>query len=277
VLLGETGTGKEVVARILHANSARAARPFVAVNCAAIPGELLESELFGHAQGAFTGARTPRQGLFESAAGGTLFLDEIGDLPLPLQTKLLRALAEGEVRRVGESEAFHVDVRVVCATHRDLQHGLQAGTFREDLYYRINVFQLRLPPLRERPDDIVPLAELFLARERHAAGLQADALAALLAHAWPGNVRELANAMKHGAVLSQGEPIAAAHLPLDLIRATARPAPPAPVGQTLAEIERHHIHRVLDECHGELAAAARVLGIGRTTLWRKLRADGELG
>lgn len=271
ILLGETGTGKEVLARVIHANSTRRDQRFVAVNCAAIPSELLESELFGHAQGAFTGAREKRQGLFEAAEGGTLFLDEVADLPLGLQTKLLRALAEGEVRRVGESNSFFVDVRVICATHQDLRLAVSEGRFREDLFYRVAVFQLQLPPLRERVADIEQLAKMFLEFEHYRAGLTSRALAALMHHAWPGNVRELRNAMKHGAVYAQGECIDVQHLPRDVVQPAAQDATKQLL--TLAEIERQHIQRVLAACAGEVGDAARVLGIGRTTLWRKMKGS----
>lgn len=297
-ILGETGTGKEVVARVLHQNSPRAHKSFVAVNVAALPSELLESELFGHGKGAFTGAATARRGLFEEAHGGTLFLDEIAEMPLPLQAKLLRALQDGEVRRVGESQAFAVDVRVLCATHRDLGERVRQGHFREDLYFRLKVLTLHVPPLRERRDDILPLARQFLLDERRPLRDFAPAAQArLLAYPWPGNVRELQNAVKHGAALATGPEIAAEDLPDDLLRATPNTqglpddAPPAtPAGprantpsnngaradlRSLAEVEREHILRVLDACGGAQAEAARVLGIGRNTLWRKLRGYSE--
>ncbi|HEU4612655.1 MAG TPA: sigma 54-interacting transcriptional regulator, partial [Kofleriaceae bacterium] len=190
-ILGETGTGKEVIARTLHASSPRAHRPFVAVNVAALPAELLESELFGHARGAFTGATTAKRGLFEEANGGVLFLDEIAEMPLPLQAKLLRALQDGEVRRLGETQAFAVDVRIVCATHRDLAEAVRRGQFREDLFFRIKVLALRVPPLRERTEDIVPLARQFIAEiAPRLRGFTPAAEARLVRHAWRGNVRE---------------------------------------------------------------------------------------
>jgi DNA-binding NtrC family response regulator len=274
VLRGESGSGKEVVARALHANSARSGRPFVAINCAALPAELLESELFGHARGAFTGAQTTRAGLFEAADGGTLLLDEVAELPLALQAKLLRALQDGEIRRVGESRPLHVDVRLLCATHQDLRQGVRDGRFREDLYFRLKVFTLEVPPLRQRQADLPILARMFLVQERHPGDFTREALALLRRAPWPGNVRELQNAVKHGAVLSQGQAVDVEHLPDDLLA-----APPSGRGDqallsTLAEAERRHILQVLEACGGQQLDAARVLAIGRTTLWRKLKAYG---
>jgi two-component system response regulator HydG len=273
ILLGESGTGKEVLARALHANSPRRAKPFVAVNVAALPSELLESELFGHVKGAFTGAISHKEGLFEAAHGGTLLLDEIAEMPLALQAKLLRVLQEGEVRRVGDTRAFSVDVRILCATHRDLESYVERGLFREDLYYRLNVFTLRVPSLRDRREDVIPLADHFLSQERHDAGLTREAADALQAYSWPGNIRELGNAIKHGAVLSRGAPIEAKHLP------EAVTSPPrstkSPLRRTLAEAERDHVLAVLEACGGNQVEASRTLQIGRNTLWRKLRAYRE--
>ncbi len=275
VLRGESGSGKEVVARALHANSARRGKPFLAVNCAALPAELLESELFGHTKGAFTGAAQARKGLFETADGGTLFLDEIAEMPLPLQPKLLRALQDGEIRRVGESEAVNVDVRVVCATHQNLIQCVRERRFREDLYFRLKVFTLVVPPLRERPEDIPVLAGMFLEQERAGARFVPRALAALVKYPWPGNVRELQNAVKHGAVLSRGDAVDLEHLPEELMQPMVMPAPEDDGSLlTLAEAERRHILRVLEACGGQQLDAARVLGIGRTTLWRKLKTFG---
>ena len=275
VILGETGTGKEVVARILHANSVRAKQPFIAVNVAALPTELLESELFGHGKGAFTGAATARRGLFEAADQGTLFLDEIGEMPLTLQAKLLRALQDGELRRVGESESFAVDARIICATHRDLAARVREGSFREDLYYRLKVLTLEIPPLRERQEDIIALASHFLAEEKTTAALfSAAAQERLLAHEWPGNVRELQNAVKHGAALAIGSEILDEDLPDELRRSrTPQPAEtPAPTPlRTLDDVMRQHILYVLNACGGSQSEAARILGIARNTLWRKLR------
>jgi two-component system response regulator HydG len=274
VVLGESGTGKELVARALHDNGPRRERPFVAVNVAALPADLLESELFGHVRGAFTGATADRQGLLEAADGGTLFLDEIAEMPLPLQAKLLRALQEGEVRRVGDTRTFGVDVRFVCATHRDLRRRIAEGSFREDLYYRLHVLAVRVPPLRERREDVLPLARSFLrAQRRPSAGFSAAAERLLLAHDWPGNVRELGNAVMHGAALARGGIIEPGHLPEEVARRAA-PGADAPA-RTLLDVEREHVLRVLAACGGSRAEAAKALGIGRNTLWRKLRAWGE--
>ena len=276
-ILGETGSGKEVVARVLHANSPRAKQPFVAVNVAALPAELLESELFGHAKGAFTGAAAARRGLFEAADKGTLFLDEIGEMPLPLQAKLLRALQDGELRRVGESETYAVDVRVVCATHRDLALLIREGSFRQDLLYRLKVLTIEMPTLRERRDDILPLALHFLAEEKaRARGFTTAARKVLLNHGWPGNVRELQNAVKHGAALASGAEVDAEDLPDELGRPAHRQPDAAARSprslQTLSEMEHDHVLRVLEACGGSHSEAARVLGIARNTLWRKLKA-----
>ncbi|MDQ3264038.1 MAG: sigma-54 dependent transcriptional regulator [Myxococcota bacterium] len=275
VVLGESGTGKEVVARALHVNGERAARPFVAVNVAALSSELLESELFGHARGAFTGAHQARTGLFESADGGTLFLDEMGEMPLQLQAKLLRVLQEGEVRRVGESRPVPIDVRVVCATHRDLQEQVREGLFREDLYYRLKVLTLTVAPLRERALDILPLARQFLTAELERGGqISPAAEAVLLAHRWPGNVRELQNTMRHCAALLTGDRVEPGDLPEELLRTrlpVASSLAPDRVLRPLAEVEREHILAVMDATGGVTGEAARILGIGRNTLWRKLK------
>lgn len=271
VLLGESGTGKEVLARALHANGPRKERPFVAINVAALPGELLESELFGHAKGAFTGAVSAKRGLMAAADGGTLLLDEIGEMPLLLQAKLLRALESGEVRPVGETRSVAVDLRVLCATNRDLGRLVVEGRFREDLYYRLKVFTLRLPPLRERAEDIEPLVRAFLHNEgREELSLSPEAWAALRRYRWPGNVRELGNAVVHACALCDGETIGLEHLPEDVAHPSASALSPI-AARTLADVERDHILAVLEACGGNQAEAARMLGIGRTTLWRKLR------
>jgi DNA-binding NtrC family response regulator len=277
LLTGETGTGKEVVARAIHRHGRRAARPFVAVNCAAIPGELLESQLFGHVRGAFTGAIADRAGSFREADRGTLFLDEIGDMDLGLQAKLLRVLQERVVMPLG-GRPVAVDVRILAATHRDLERAVREGRFREDLYWRLGVVPLALPPLRERLGDIVPLAEHFLAVA--AAGgaakrLSADAAARLLAHGWPGNVRELRNAMERVAVLGRRPVIGAEDL--DFLHAP----PDAPVDWldgdlpgAIARLEAAMIRRALAAAQGNRAEAARRLGIHRQLLYEKLKKYG---
>jgi two-component system response regulator HydG len=288
LITGETGTGKEVLARALHANSPRARRPFIALNVAAIPAELLESELFGHVRGAFTGAIATRSGLLEAASGGTLMLDEIGEMPAPMQAKLLRALQDGEVRKVGDTRTTAVDVRIICATHRDLVAHVEQGSFRRDLLYRLRVFSFHVPPLRERPEDLMPLLRMFLALEGlPEATVDSDAWKLLRSWPWPGNVRELANVVQHAAVLARAEPaagllmprkktaapatrISVRHLPEELaVPPTRRPRPGGLL--SLAQVERAHIESVLQACGGNQVEAARILGIGRNTLWRKLK------
>lgn len=270
IITGESGSGKEVLARALHASSPRRTRPFVAVNVAALPGELLESEMFGYAKGAFTGATHTKPGLIEAADGGTLMLDEIAEMPLPVQAKLLRVLEDGEVRRVGDVRVFHVDVRILCATHANLEECVEARRFREDLYHRLSVFSLEVPPLRERVEDILPMAEHFLVREGHAGHFTPAAQRALQGYFWRGNVRELANAVKHGVALSDGADVDVPHLPQKLVRPHVARGEQKPT-RTLSEVERDYILRVMDACGGRQIDAARILGIGRNTLWRKLR------
>jgi DNA-binding NtrC family response regulator len=282
LISGETGAGKELIAQAVHRASGR--EPFVPLNCGAIPANLLESELFGHVRGAFTGAERDRQGVFEAAHGGTLLLDEIGEMPLPLQAKLLRVLQSGELRRVGEVESRHVDVRVIAATHRDLQSAIREGLFREDLFYRIAVLRLDIPPLRERTADIPLLAERLLAAITRREGLPEKrltpaAVAALITWPWPGNVRELMNVIDRTAILSGGTTIDVADLP-DAIRGAA-PTSSAHhrIGQelTLAELEREHILAVLARVGGNRSRAAEVLGVPRRTLYRRLEEYGMLG
>jgi len=280
VIHGETGSGKEVVARLIHANSARRTGPFVAVNVAALPGELLESELFGHVRGAFTGAVSTTQGLFGEAEKGTLLLDEIGEMPLVMQAKLLRVLQEGEVRRVGESRGRAVDVRVLSATHRDLKSLVAQGRFREDLYYRLRVFGLIVPPLRERRADILPLAHMFAARiGRPQLKFAPRAQEVMEAYSWPGNVRELGNAVEHAAAFAEGGLVEDAHLPEELHEsrggAQRGRAARLPSLLSLADVERQHIEEVLSACAHNQAEAARILGISRTTLWRKIARAGD--
>jgi DNA-binding NtrC family response regulator len=281
LILGETGTGKELVARAVHEQSTRADLPFVAVNCGALPETLIESELFGHRKGSFTGADEHRVGLFEVAHGGTIFLDEIGELPKAMQAKLLRVLESGEIRRVGENKPTMVDVRVVCATHRDLQEMVAEGEFREDLVYRINTFEIYLPPLRERIDDIPELASHLLSRLRPKAGtgpaLTLDALEALKSHVWPGNVRELANAIEHATILCESGPISADHLPAQLHRRQLNGAASMRSGPvSLRDLEMQAIYQALERHGGSKPKAADELGISLKTLYNKLNAVTEL-
>jgi DNA-binding NtrC family response regulator len=294
LLRGETGTGKEMVARAIHINSARESRPFVRVNCAALAPGVLESELFGHEKGSFTGAMARRLGRFEMADGGTLFLDEVGDLPSDVQVKLLRVLQEREFERVGGSETIKVDVRVVSATHRDLEKQIADGTFREDLYYRLNVFPIVLPPLRDRATDIPVLAEHFVQKYAPAAGkavrgLDAGAVAALTGYAWPGNVRELENVIERALILARGSELTAADLEFtrrpvgaapvaaapQVVTAGARPADGGrPLAERLQEQERSAIVAAIDTAQGNIAHAARALGINRSTLYYRMRKHG---
>jgi len=286
LLLGESGSGKEVVAQAIHKQSARAAGPFVPVNCAALPETLFESELFGHVKGAFTDARKARRGLFLEANGGTLFLDEIGEMPLSLQPKLLRALQERVVRPVGGDEAVPFDTRVIAATNRDLVEAIGAGAFREDLYYRLNVVQLDLPPLRARGSDVLVLAQTFLERfaERHKQPVRAlspGAAEQLLRYRWPGNVRELMNAIERAVALARGDLIEVDDLPERVRDAeeTRLEIAAAHVEDlvSLAELERRYITRVLEATGGNKTQAARILGIDRKTLFRKLKQQDDGG
>ncbi|MET4675655.1 MULTISPECIES: sigma-54-dependent transcriptional regulator [unclassified Luteibacter] len=276
LITGETGTGKELVARALHRASPRAARPFVAVNCAAIPADLLESELFGHRRGAFSGATTEREGYFREADGGTLLLDEIGDMPLSMQAKLLRVLQEGAVTPLGSSQPVRVDVRVLAATHRRIGDLIAAGTFRSDLFYRLNVLPIELGALHERPEDIPALADRFLREDgRPGKQLTEAALALLQAYAWPGNVRELRNVMERCRVLVAGQRIDAADLAPMLNTAApavaiAADAAPESLPDAVARLERTMIVDALREAQGNRAEAARRLGIRRQLLYRKL-------
>lgn len=270
---GESGTGKEMVARAIHGASPREGRPFIKVNCAALNENLLESELFGHVRGAYTGADRSRIGRFEAAQGGSIFLDEIGDIPLPLQVKLLRVLEEKEIERVGDHTPVPVDVRVITATNRNLEERIARGLFREDLYFRINVFPLFIPPLRERPEDIPVIVRHFLAQHRlrnpsAVTGISAEAVRRLTAYPWPGNVRELRNAIDYALVLCPGGEIQPEHLPAKITSA-ACPCPPRDEGSPLAERER--ILRAMRQTGGNRTAAARLLGISRVTLWKRLK------
>jgi DNA-binding NtrC family response regulator len=282
LILGETGTGKELVARAVHDQSARAGEPFVAINCGALPETLIESELFGHRKGAFTGADEHRVGLFEVANGGTIFLDEIGELPKAMQAKLLRVLESREIRRVGENKSLIVDVRVVCATHRDLPEMVAAAEFREDLMYRINTFEIFLPPLRDRLDDIPEIAEHLLGRFRAKSrpGRQPiadDAIEALKSHIWPGNVRELANVLEHATILCDDGPITAEFLPAHFNRRQLTGAAanrPGPI--SLRDLEMQAIYQALERHGGNKPRAADELGISLKTLYNKLNQASDL-
>jgi len=278
LITGESGSGKEALATFIHEESARAARPFVAINCAAVPEALIESELFGHVRGSFTGATQDRVGLFESANGGTLLLDEVGDLPLAVQVKLLRVLQEREFRRVGENRTRHVDVRLLAATHRDLAGEVAAGRFRQDLYYRLRVIEIRIPPLRERRDDILPiarqvLAETALRMKLPVSGFTPAAADQLLRWGWPGNVRELQNVVERALVLARGTRVELEDLPDEVRNATPGIGAPgiAPAARTLADVERAHILSVLESVDGNRTKAAAILDIGSATLFRKLK------
>ncbi len=310
LLTGESGTGKEVFARYIHDQSARAKGPFVAINCAAIPDNLLEATLFGHEKGAFTGAQNAQAGKFEQASGGTLLLDEISEMPLALQAKLLRVLQEREVERVGGKKPVAVDIRVLATSNRDMAAEVAAGRFREDLYYRLNVFPLAIPALRERPGDIVPLARHFLAlhgaRLGRAAKIGADAAAKLAAHPWPGNVRELENVMQRALILAPGENVEAEHLLLPTSPTTPGPAPalvqgggetagaasPAPsfvaapaaqpvvskgASANMKDLERQHILDTLAKVGGSRKKAIELLGISERSLRYKLKQYREEG
>jgi two-component system response regulator HydG len=296
LLGGESGTGKELAARLVHDLSPRSGGPFVPINCAALPESLLESELFGHERGAFTGAAARKEGRFERAHGGTLFLDEVGEMSPAVQVKLLRFLQDGVLERVGGTESLRVDVRVVAATNKDLAAEVKAGRFREDLFYRLDVVSVRLPPLRERREDVLLLASVFLRGfaeklEKPVTGLTPAAASALERYAWPGNVRELQHAMERAAILTRGETVDVGDLP-DAIRAAAIAAPQAaapagagagagagiiaiPLGTPMDEVERLVIRRTLEQTKGDKNLAAQILGIAARTIYRKLDRDEE--
>lgn len=288
LVLGESGVGKELISRALHGFSPRAGGPFVAVNCGAIPETLLESELFGHVKGAFTDAATDKRGLFEEAQNGTLFLDEVGEMPASLQVKLLRALQEEEIRRVGDTKSIHVDVRVVAATSRRLEQMTEEGSFRQDLYYRLNVMPIEIPPLRERRDDVPPLLDHFLGRinERLGTalkGVSAEAMRLLIAYDWPGNVRELENTLEHAAVLADGDLVEPATLP-DRLRDENKPSKDSlvltfpeddlSVKRAQRALERELILRALERTGGNRTHAARLLDLSHRALLYKIKDFG---
>ena len=278
LVTGESGTGKELVARRIHALSARHAGPFVAINCAAFPETLLEAELFGHERGAFTGASRKRDGRFKAADHGTLLLDEVGEMPLPAQAKLLRVLQEGVVEPLGTNTSVRVDVRIVSATHRELRRRIADGQFREDLFYRLNVVGLHIPPLRERPGDLPLLVGHFLQqslpRGAPAPAISVRAWQALSMYPFLGNVRELAHAIQHAVVLSRGGPVDLEHLPEDVTRTAGRAQDGAlaPLAAVVRQAEREHILKALAMANGKRTPAAELLGISRKNLWEKLRA-----
>ncbi len=288
LVTGESGTGKEVLARFLHRGSPRSRGPFVAINCAALPDSLLESELFGHERGAFTGAVNTRIGKLEEASGGVLFLDEVGEMSPLVQAKFLRVLQEREFQRVGGSRTLRADVRVIAATNRDPRRAIETGAFREDLYYRLSVFEIHLPPLRERPEDILVLAEAFLEElagsvGRPAAGISEDARELLMAHPWPGNVRELRNAIERAVILCNGGLVAREHLPMAITpraavtaaEAAGSTAPPFPAGGVeLSAVERDLVEKALARAKGNKSQAAKLLGLSRGQLYSLLRRHG---
>ena len=280
LISGESGTGKERIAHFLHLESVRACGPFIAINCGALTDTLLESELFGHVRGAFTGAAQDRPGLFEAANGGSLLLDEVGEVSPAMQVKLLRALQAREIRRVGENKNRPFDVRILAATNRDLGQAVAEGTFRQDLYYRLKVVELRVPALRERPEDVLPLARLLLSNaaarmKRTTTGFSEAVADLLMRHDWPGNVRELESAMERGAALARGSQVEVEDLPEE-VRSSAKAAPrgsSAPT-RTLAQVEREHIIAALEFNDGNQTRTAQVLQIGVATLYRKLKSYG---
>ena len=279
MIRGETGCGKELVARAVHQASLRANSPLVAINCGALPENLIESELFGHCRGAFTGADQSRTGLFEVADGGTIFLDEIGELPMPMQAKLLRVLESGEIRRLGDNQIINVDVRIICATHRNLETMAEEGQFREDLMFRINTFEINVPPLRDRTEDIPTLAKHLLRRHRRDGNndqlFSEAAMDELELHQWPGNVRELSNVVEHAAVLCDSLPIEVADLPMGFTKRQLRKEIRESGPMTLRDLEMIAIERALERNDGNKPAAAGELGVSLKTLYNKINASEE--
>jgi two-component system response regulator HydG len=281
LIMGENGTGKELVARAIHENSLRKKRPLVPLNCAALSPQLVESELFGHEKGAFTGANFQKKGRFEFANHGTLFLDEVGDIPPETQVKLLRVLEDGEIMRVGSNESVRVNVRLISATNRDLELLIREGKFREDLYYRLKVVTVHLPPLRERPQDIPLLVDTFLksfaeAHRKHITGIKTEVLNVLMSYSWPGNVRELKHAMEHMVVVAREPVLKLEYLPQSIYRAERRSTPdiPALVGMPMKDVEKELIRSTLAHVQGNRHEAAKILKIGERTLYRKIRRYG---
>jgi two-component system, NtrC family, response regulator HydG len=278
LILGESGTGKEMIARAIHHHSVRAEGPFIPLNCAAVPETLLESELFGYLRGAFTDARKDRRGLFQEASGGILFLDEISEIPINLQAKLLRVIEDKDVRPLGANQSERVDTRIVSACNLDLEHLVEQGRFRQDLYYRLNVIRIELPPLRERAEDIPLLAEHFLHKfapqaKRKIDAIDQEALAALMNYRWPGNVRELEHTIERAVLLGKEASVGLKDLPLQSQASNGSSVPLAAAvanAYTLRDLEREYILRVIESTHGNKAEAARILGVDRTTLYRKL-------
>jgi PAS domain S-box-containing protein len=275
IIYGQSGTGKEMVARAIHWAGPRESRPFIKVNCAALNENLLESELFGHVRGAYTGADRNRAGRFEAAHGGSIFLDEIGDIPPATQVKLLRVLEEKEIERVGDQTPIKVDVRVITATNKNLEELIAAGRFREDLFFRISVFPLTIPPLKDRPEDIPIIIQHFIAQHRQKSGkaitgISPEAVARLSVHAWPGNVRELRNAIEYALVLCPEGEIGVQHLPPKIVSDNICPPPPEPA----AAYEREQLVRALRQAGGNQSAAARLLGVSRVTVWKRMKKHG---
>ncbi|MDP4199867.1 MAG: sigma-54 dependent transcriptional regulator [Bacteroidota bacterium] len=276
---GESGTGKELVAEALHSNSGRKMKPFVPINCGALPKDLQESELFGYVKGAFTGAQTNKKGLFEEANGGTIFLDELGEMELPLQVKLLRFLQDHKIFRIGDAKPITVDVRVICATNKDLKALISEKKFREDLYYRVNVISLMLPPLRDRKDDIPVLAQFFVEKycerfARPACQLSQTAITELTAYNWPGNIRELQNVIERSVILAESTEIGTEHFPKDLMEPHISIGAILEDNPTLDELERRYIIETLRAAQGNKVLTCERLGISTTTLWRKLKEYG---
>jgi DNA-binding NtrC family response regulator len=280
LITGESGTGKEVIADLIHALSPRSKNKIIKINCAALPRELIESELFGHKKGAFTGAHTDRSGLFREAEGGTLFLDEISEMPVDTQSKLLRVLQEQEARAVGDTVSYKTNCRIIAATNRKPEDAIKDGKLREDLFYRISAISVYLPPLRERRDDIMPLANSFLKRfaaqaKRDLRGFKADAIERLTAFDWPGNIRQLQNEIQRSVLLSEGDEVAAADLSITDVKLSASANPDADTSFTLLEgVERNAIVSTLKETNGNKLETAKRLGIGRQTLYNKIKAYG---